>query len=199
MVKTSEFDSENPGSSPGAAAKATRFQIIQAKPFHCGQMVRVLRREHKAAWAEFGVDPHRELRERFAASYMCRAWLIDGKLAALGGVVGTALAPVGYVWLTLSELALQHRIAAAREARRQLAEIMIVKRELAILILPQDKSAMRLAIFLGFHVADQGLGSRAETKPQRRALRLFLESAEELRVPRGNSRAIPMGYHVEAA
>jgi hypothetical protein len=175
------------------------FQIIDAKPYHCGQMIRALRREHKAAWAEFGIEPHRELRERFAVSCFRRAWLIDGKLAALGGVVGTALAPVGYVWLTLSELALRYPIATVREVERQLAEIMTVKRELAILILPQDKSAMRLAIFLGFHVADRGLGSAATNKPERLALRRFLEAAEELRVPRGLGRAIPMGLHLDDA
>lgn len=177
----------------------TRFEIVAAKPWHCGQMARMLRDEHKRAVLGIGVDLHRELRSRFEASGYRRAWLIDGRLAGLGGVVGTLLAPSGYVWLVLTQRALRYPIAVVKEARRQLDLIMMVKNELATVILPQDTAALRLAVFLGFHVADQGLGSPAHTRAERLALRRYLDAASELRIPMAHGEVIPVGYHHEAA
>jgi hypothetical protein len=174
-----------------------KFEIIEARPYHCGQIVRRLRTEHRAAI--LGINAHQELRDRFEASGFRRAWLIDGNLCALGGVAGGALSRVGYIWLALSQQALDYPIAIVKEAQRQLAEIMTVKRELATVILPNDKAAMRLAIFLGFHVADEGLGSPAVTRSERLALRRYLESAPELRIEMANRHVVPVGYHYEAA
>lgn len=175
----------------------TVFQIIEAKPWHCGQIIRSVRKQHELVIADVGGNLHRELHDRFSASSFRRAWLIDGELAALGGVVATPIASTGYIWLALGELALRHRIATVREARRQLDEIMRVKREIATVILPEDTAALRLAIFLGFHVSHDGLGSPASTRVERLALRRFLEAADEIRIPLGRGRAIPVGYHVE--
>lgn len=169
------------------------FQIIEARAHHCGQMARRLRIEHRAAIA--GINAHRELRDRFEASAFRRAWLIDGELAALGGVVGGALSTTGYIWLALSELALRYPVATVKEARRQLDEIMATKRELGTVIVPADKAALRFAVFLGFHVADQGLGGPAGTRLERSALRRYLESAPELRIPMADREVIPVGYH----
>ena len=160
---------------------------------------RMLRDEHKRAVLGVGVNIHRELRFRFEVSAYRRAWLIDGTLAGLGGVTGTMLAPAGYVWFALTQRALRYPIAVVKEARRQLDTIMTVKNELATVILPQDAAAMRLAVFLGFHVADKGLGSPAHTRLERHALRRYLEAAHELRIPMAGGEAIPVGYHHEAA
>jgi hypothetical protein len=175
-----------------------KFEIIEGRPYHCGQIVRRLRAEHRTAM--IGVNAHREISDRFATSSFRRAWLIDGDLCALGGVVGGALSSVGYIWLALSQLALAYPVAVVKEARRQLDEIMATRRELATIIVPDDTAALRFAVFLGFHVADQGLGSQAGTRMERTALRRYLEAAEELRIPMENRQVIPMGYHrAEAA
>jgi hypothetical protein len=76
----------------------TRFQVIEAKEHHCGQIVRRLRAEHARAIAGFGVHAHREIRTNFDASAFRRAWLIDGRLAALFGVTG-ALLGVARLWV----------------------------------------------------------------------------------------------------
>lgn len=177
----------------------TAFSIIPAKPWHCGQMVRLLRHEHASAIARLGVDSHRELRERFAASAFRRAWLINGQLAALGGVTGAAMAGHGFLWLALSETARRYPVAIVKEARRQLAEIMLVKRELATTILDGDAAAQRLAIFLGFHVAEEGPGAQASSRFARRDLARFVTTAPEVRIPMGQGFAVAMGYHAEAA
>lgn len=127
-----------------------QFEIIEAKPWHCGQMVRMLRQEHAAALAGLGVISHRELNARFEASTFRRAWLIDGKIAGLGGVVGTRLSLSGQIWLALSDEAMKYPTAVVRTAQSQIEEIMQTKRVLVTLLLDEDERAKKFAKFLGF-------------------------------------------------
>ncbi len=117
---------------------------------HCGQIARMLRGEHAAAVLALGVDPHRELRAVLEASSFVRAMMIDGRLAALGGVAGPALASEGHVWLALARHATAHPRALLTAARQQFAEIANVKRVLHTTILDGDTPAMRFARHLGF-------------------------------------------------
>lgn len=149
------------------------------------------------AVAKIGVNSHQELQNLFQSSAFRRAWFIDGKLAALGGVQGPKLALTGFVWLLLSDRATNYPIAIIKEARRQIDEIMKVKRELATTILGGDESARRLAIFLGFHVSHDGLGSSAYSRFARRNLSRYVESNPDLRIQCGNGYAIPMGFHYD--
>jgi hypothetical protein len=173
----------------------TTFSIVPAKPWHCGQMCRLLRHERRRATALVGMDAHRELRELFDQSAFRRAWLADGEMIGLGGVTGSLLAPRGYVWLALSEMARRYPLAVVKQARRQLDEIMVTKRELATTIIGGDEAAKRLAVFLGFHVQDEGPGQPAYSRYGRRTLHKHLETETELRIPVGRGYAIPMGYH----
>ncbi len=154
----------------------THYEIVEARLQHCGQMVRLMRREQREAIGRAGYDPHRELRARFDKSAIRRALLIDGHLAALGGVMGTLLAPHGFVWLVLSEEACRHPLALVRIARRELACVMATYRELATIVLADDAAARRFAIFLGFHVAEDEYGNPSQ-------------------IPIGRARATVMGFH----
>ena len=175
------------------------FATIPAKPWHCGQMCRLLRHEHRNTIAQLGIDCHAELRARFEASSFRKAWLIDGRLAALGGIMGAPLASSGFVWLALSEQARRYPIAIVKEARRQLDAVMVVKRELATTVLNGDEAAKRLAIFLGFHVSHDGPGQQAFSRFGRRSLARHLDSDPDLRIPIGEGFAVALGYHHEAA
>jgi hypothetical protein len=157
-------------------------------------MARLLRPEHKAAIVLLGVDTHRELRGAYDDSSFCRAWLIDGELAALGGVRSTLLSQMGYVWLALSAKAMQNPVAVVKEARRQLAEIMLVKRQLATTLLDGDDAAYRFAVFMGFSVEQQGLGSQAFGRDGRRTLLHYLGGRDDCRVPLGNGSAVVVQY-----
>lgn len=85
-------------------------------------------------------------------SQYCKAWLIDGRLAALGGVEGPLMADSGYIWLIISEEATKHPIAVFRTAKRYLTEIMMVKKEVRTTIMGKDKPSYCLAGWLGFEV-----------------------------------------------
>lgn len=131
------------------------FQIIEAKPYHCGRIVRMLRREHQNAMTIIGQKAHHELRTCFDHSAFRRAWLIDGQLAAVGGVVGTSLSSAGYIWLALTQEATKYPVAVFKEAKTQLREILQVKRKLVTTTYCDDATATRFAERLGFERREQ--------------------------------------------
>lgn len=128
----------------------TAFLLIEARLWHCGQILRRMRGEHRVALAGIGCQSHRELRACFDASSYRRAWLIDGELAALGGITGTALSCAGEVWLVLAELALRHPHHVVGEARRQLAMLAATRSQITTTVLTEDKRSLRLIMMLGF-------------------------------------------------
>lgn len=176
----------------------TTFQIVEAKSHHCGQIIRRMRMEHQQILLTMGINAHRELRRQFDGSSYRRAWLIDGELAALGGVHGMRLSAWGFIWLVLTERATRYPVAVVKEARRQLEEIMIVKRELATTVFPGDEAAKRLAIFLGFHISHDGSGAPAFSRHARKQLADSIDHNTDIRIPIGPGYAVPLGYHLEA-
>lgn len=177
----------------------TDFTIVEGRPWHCGQMARTLRHEHQRALVMLGINSHKELRACFEASCYRRAWFIDNHLSALGGVLGNTISHNGFLWLAISERARRYPVAIVKEARRQIDTIMISKQELATTILGDDAAAMRLAVFLGFHVSHDVLGAPAHSRASRRVLMQHVRSDPERRIPIKNGYVIPMGLHREEA
>jgi hypothetical protein len=173
------------------------FTIIEAKPYHCGQMVRLLRHEHQQVIARIGANSHRELRAHFDNSSFRRTWLIDGKLGALGGVTGGKLSSGGLVWLAVAHNAMKYPLAMVREARRQLDEIMTVKRDLVTTILEGDEASKRFAIFLGFVPLGSEWVNRAESRFGRRDVAHKFDSMSESRIKIGSGYGVAMTYQPE--
>jgi hypothetical protein len=179
-----------------------RFEVVEAQPHHCGQMARKIRHEHKEAILRAcgdGMTLHRHIRETFDASSYRRALLCDGQMIALGGVTGTLSAAHGFIWMAATEDAKRYPKELIHTVRHLLAEIMVVKRELATTVIESDRAARRFAVFLGFHVAHVGDGSPAATRAQRRALlnHLDLDQSKRLPIGKGGETVIPMGFHLE--
>jgi hypothetical protein len=177
----------------------TVFTLIDARSCHCGQIARALRHDHARLLIGLGRSIHHEISHCYNMSWYRKAWLIDGKLAALGGVMGGPLEPFGFLWLALAHATTAYPLAIAKEAGRQIDEIMTMKHELVTTVLGEDHAAQRLAIFLGFHVADDGPGEAAFSCAGRRRLARHLDTNPDIRKPIGNGYAIVMGYHREAA
>lgn len=126
------------------------FTLTDAKPFHCGQMIRHLRRAHKNAMLALGGDMHAQLRTCFDASSYRKAWFVDGKLAGLGGVMGTQMSSAGYLWLAFTNGATRYPVALVKMVKAELAEIMETKRMLITGVLQDDPAAARFAERMGF-------------------------------------------------
>lgn len=171
------------------------FEIREAKPWHVGQMARLLRAEHHRALLMVGANVHKELRACYEQSMFCRAMFVDGHLGALGGVIGSNISSDGVIWLAMTDEMRKYPVAVVKEARRQLEEIMIIKRELATTLIPGDEAAKRLAIFLGFHVAHEGPGQPALSRASRRLLGRYVDVCEDRHIKIGSGFVIAMGYH----
>lgn len=171
------------------------FDIVPGKPWHCGQMVRLLRLEQMQVEALLGVDAHATLRQRFDQSpSFRRAWLIDGRLAALGGVTGSLASPDGFVWLAVARFALCYPKAMVRTARAQIAEIMKTRHELHTTLLDGDAASRRFAVFLGF-VPLGGTWRRAPISRSGRAMLLDdIEHNDKSRIPVGAGTMTAMHY-----
>jgi hypothetical protein len=127
-----------------------RFEVVEGRPWHCGQIVRTLRRDHAEVLSRLGLDAHKMLRACFDDSSFRRAWLIDGRLGAIGGVMGTSASCHGFVWIAFSEEATKYPIEIVREARKQLRGIMSHRHELVTSLVLSDITSVRFAKFLGF-------------------------------------------------
>ena len=129
-----------------------KFEIIPARPWHCGQIARLIRSEECEAMIAAGLDPHEEIRNAFDNTMRPKAWLIDGRLAALGGVAGNTLSFHAFLWLALAEFAGKYPVAVVKEARRQIALAVVPGMPPATALLYGDEKALRFARFLGFGV-----------------------------------------------
>lgn len=163
--------------------------ISDAKPWHCGQIARRMRKSHADALVPTGTNAHAELRGIFNASAFCRVAHIGGRLMALGGVAGTLSSSLGYVWLALAEDARGHALALVRAARSQLREIMQTHSELATTILRDDRQALNFAVYLGFHTDHPSFSAGRRTVIQ------DILGNRDLLVPIGGTFVIPMGFH----
>lgn len=177
--------------------RMTQFQIIDAKSWHVGQMSRLLRVEHQAALRPFGVNVHRDLKQMFDESVFRRAWTIDGHLAALGGVAGSMIETSGYVWVALSDEAQRYPVALVKEARKQMAIIMRMKRELVTSLIGGDEAAIRLAVYLGFHIPNEP--GAVVSRLARRAMVRTIQTDPDLRISLGKGYAVGMRYEGEVA
>ncbi len=135
---------------------------IEAQPYHCGQIVRMLRHEHALLLDRMGVAVHAELRMMFDASAMRRAWLVDGRLAAIAGVFGTMLSDDGILWLALSEEVTKRPILVARHALRFVEDALFTKGSINTFVLEGDRTALQFAYFLGFNaVREDKIGNQS--------------------------------------
>lgn len=128
----------------------THFEVVDGKPYHVGRLVRAMRPDLRARMIALGMAPHHELRDTFARSAFRKAWLVDGRPVALGGVTGTLLSGSGFIWLVFAVEALRHPKALLAEARRQLDKLLETRDELTTKIPVADAASVRFAVRLGF-------------------------------------------------
>lgn len=174
------------------SAKA-RHEVIEARAYHVGRLVRRLRPEHRRNMEAIGLEPHRVLRDAFLNSAYCRAALIDGELAAIWGVTGSALSSTGVIWVAFTEAATKYPIIIMRETRRQLAAMAATRRVLESGVIVGDIAAWRFAQRLGFFLKHP-TGTNT-LSPQTAPLECILAAAPEFKValPSGGAGVL-VGY-----
>ena len=177
----------------------TDFQIVDGRPYHCGAMSRILRLDQQKAVALIGMSTHHEMRKQFDQSTFRKAWLINGKLAAVGGITGSIISAYGRVWLALSNEAMKYPLAVGRESRRQLAEAMKTRHVLVTNVLDEDEAAKRFAVFLGFVPYDENEILPASSIHGRRDMKRKIDESPLARAPIGNGFSVTMTYRQHEA
>lgn len=175
------------------------LEIRDTKGSDIGRFVRRIRRGHELSLHYKGINIHRELRNNYLASYLCRVAFLKGEPFAIWGCAASILSPWGLVWLVLTELGTKHPLLAIKETRRQLDEMMLTKGALVTLIGDGDEAAFRFATFLGFHVSPDPQGGMAHSRDGRRRLMAYAKANPEFRVPMGTGYGVRMGYQPEAS
>jgi len=168
----------------------TSFSLIDGRAYHCGQIIRRMRAEQREAMLRAGANPHHEIWARFHSSCYCKAWLIDGELAALGGAVGSLGGSECFIWLVTSEKATKHPVAIALAARDQMAHISTMFHTIDATVLAADWPSMGFAAFLGFAVN----GQKNPPRLNRRAMLDIVDNASEIRIPFGDTFTVPVRY-----
>jgi hypothetical protein len=173
------------------------YTIVEAKPWHCGQMSRLLRREHQMALGD--CQTHKALRAAFDESGFRRACMVDGRIIALWGLVSPEASAYGVVWLAMANGIEKYPLALIKEVRHQIAEMMLVKRMLICTVLEEDKAAQRFAIFLGFVPKDgEDYAAPAQSRFGRREIARKLDETETLALPNATGRIRVMVYRERA-
>lgn len=168
----------------------TAYSIVPASIRHVRPMSSRLRAAACVTLQGFGFKPREALRRAFVDSYYSRTALVGNRPVAMWGVKGSLLDEAAMVWLVLSEEITQMPRAIVREARAELARVMLNKSEIAITVLPDDEAAIRFAVHLGFHDRDNDDGSLS-----RRAMCEAIVRDPQYRVPLGENYVIALGYH----
>ena len=123
---------------------------VEAKRYHVGPMIRMIREEHGALLA--GLPNHYELVRTFESSMMRRTWFFDGRLAVMVGLRSSLADPEATLWMALAQHATAHPIHIARGALRYIDAALETKAKIVITVLREDKAGVEFAYFLGFHV-----------------------------------------------
>lgn len=169
------------------------YQIVEARPYHCGQIVRRMRTAHLEALAPTGKNPHRELRDIMGRSLFAKTCVMDGKPVAMWGVCGTLLGNGAYAWLILSNDVLAYRVSLMKEAVRQMKIIISQYGEVATTVLGTDDAALRFATFLGFHDRHDD-----DIPLARKDVADLVRKDAQMRVTVGNTFVYAVGCHSDS-
>lgn len=174
---------------------AARF--IESERVHCAEIVMAMRVGHLEALGRLGIAPTSSLQEMFDLSYRRRSVMIDNELAVLAGVAGSFVSAIGFTWAAVSENATRYPVTMVRALQSCLDDFMVGKDELVTNIIDGDDKALKLAIFLGFHVTTEGFGQRAFSRPGRRMLESFIADESGLHHPYGQGTLVRMGVQAQ--
>jgi hypothetical protein len=129
------------------------FETTPGKRLHCSKIACLMRDDHREAIIALGLDPYRELVQAFDQTPAPAAWLINGELAALGGIAGPpGICPLGVAWLMVAENAVRFSCALARAVKHQLNAAQEVYPLVVSPLCPTDKKSLNFAAFLGFAI-----------------------------------------------
>jgi hypothetical protein len=125
------------------------------------RLARNLRDGDRLEVASLGLTPIAGLRKTFYSALDRRTALIDGAIAAMWGVSGSAFGHTGYPWLMTAPVIETLPVSFVRQARREVGRMLATHRRLEGSVAAQYAMACRFLETLGFTLGDvQEIGPR---------------------------------------
>lgn len=129
---------------------AATLTLIPATISHVYTLAARLRADDRAEIEAAGFDPRKGLRRMYRSSYRVRTVLVDGEIAAMGGLGGMLLADEGYPWLMTTAAVERHPLAYVRCAQAEVAAALALKRILIGQVMASYARSVRFLALLGF-------------------------------------------------
>ena len=127
------------------------YSIVPATIVHVHKLAASIREADAQEARSMGGDPRRLLRASFRSSLYSRAVIIDGEVAAVGGLSGDVLSDEGRPWLVTGKAI--ERLTPRQyleEAHRQVGILLSIKPRLENYVAADYRKAVRLLEVLGF-------------------------------------------------
>ena len=101
-------------------------------------------------------DKYKSLLTSWKRSHVCKTFLIDGKVAAITGVSGGFLAPVGNVWLlTTNEVYNIPSITYVREYKKEIRNFLEIHERLEGFVKKDYYESVKLLKMVGANIVEE--------------------------------------------
>ena len=133
-----------------ALLAASRLRIVPAEERHCRALAANLRPGDRAEVQAAGMSSIRAVAQSFRGGLLMRTAFVDGEIAAMWGLGGTLISDVGHPWLLTAPPAARLPLAFVKNARRELAAMLALRRILRNWVAADYDQAIGLLRLLGF-------------------------------------------------
>lgn len=130
-----------------------RVEIVTATEAHASALADNLRQADADEITAAGFDPRGAVMASWRRSWICRAALVDGRVAALWGVTGELLSGVGCPWLLTTAVCERvHPLRFARVYRDEALSMLALFQILENFVDVRYNAAVRMLQIAGFHL-----------------------------------------------
>jgi hypothetical protein len=131
-----------------------RYELRPAEISDVHVLARTLRDGDRLEMTSLGLSPVMALRRAFRGAIIRRTAIIDGEIAAMWGMEGAMLGPVGYPWMLTAPPVERVPIAFLREARKGVCEMLRLKNRLEGHVAADYTCACRFLEVVGFRLGE---------------------------------------------
>jgi hypothetical protein len=133
---------------------AATYTIIESTRAHFRELVTRLRQGDREEIEAAGFSDRRALWLSYRTGMMRRTAFVDGEIAAMWGVSGTALSRIGHPWLLTTPACEKVPFAYVREGRKHALEMLEIHPVLTNNVLASYERAIRFLRLAGFTVGE---------------------------------------------
>lgn len=134
------------------------YIIVDALPGHVNMLVERLREADAQECHDIGLAPKKAIWHSFRRSFIRKAAFVDGEIAAMWGICGTVLGPLGDLWLMTTPAIERAPFAFIREAKAEVALALELFPRVRGILSCDYTGAVRLVKLLGFKLTPVGDG-----------------------------------------